>query len=107
MSQHLFNTVYQDRPLQVMLGYDRPLGHVFMTLTYLDDGSSLYSNLDQPNAFDLSLDDYAAQLHHLGIGVPQSIFEETFLDAMFNEGNRFMTHLPDGTYVPTVQEPQT
>jgi hypothetical protein len=51
MSRHVFDTVCDDRPVQVVLGWDRPLQTVFLTIEWCDEPSGyLYSNLDDEGA---------------------------------------------------------
>src|SRR5690242_6012755 len=103
MSQHLFETQYERRAVEVVLGYDRPLGHFFLTIMYTagdsdrDDDTIVYSNLSDVNAgFDQDLDYYRAKLTSLGITVPESMFRETQQDALDHVGNRVVRHHADG-----------
>jgi len=118
MSNHIFDTRYQDRDVRVTLGYDRPLGHVFLTVlrteseepesSYADqaedveldsddDDGVIYSNLSDPDAgFSQGLDYYRAKLTSLAITVPESMFRETEEDALRCAGNRVVRHYEDG-----------
>ena len=58
MSQHYFSTTYQDRPITVLAGWDRPLSQHFMVIEHddADDDTSdkdiyLYSNLHDSKAW--------------------------------------------------------
>lgn len=123
MSRHCFDTRYRDRDVQVALGYDRPLGHFFLTILFTesiessagegfvpgnnrDEGDDIvvYSNLADPKAgFAQGLDYYRAKLAELGITVPESMFRETKEDALRRAGNRLVYHYEDGR-VETIQD---
>ena len=99
MSQHKFHTQHNGKPVIVQIGYDRPLGHYHMVVYepgMPDD--PVYSNLDQDDAFDLTLDDFRTALANLRVAVPESMFEQTELDAANRVGNRYVTHQADGTF---------
>lgn len=99
MSQHQFHTQYNGKPVIVQLGYDRPLGHYHMVV--YEPGTTdepIYSNLDQVKAFNMTLNDYRKALSNLGITVPESMFEQTTLDAIQRIGNRYVIHQADGTF---------
>lgn len=99
MSQHQFHTHIDGKPVVVQMGFDRPLGHFHMIVYevgQMDD--PIYTNLDQQDGFDLTLDDYRAALSDLGIVVPESMFAQTELDAQQRRGNRAVTHHQDGTF---------
>ena len=99
MSQHKFYTQHNGKPVIVQLGYDRPLGHYHMVVYepgMTDD--PIYSNLDQVDAFEMTLDAYRKALSNLGITVPESMFEQTKMDAMHRIGNRYVIHQADGTF---------
>lgn len=99
MSQHLFHTQHNDKPVIVQMGYDRPLQTYHMVVYEPGrEDDPLYSNLDQDDAFGLTLDDFRAALTDLGITVPESMFEQTELDAAQRRGNRYVTHLASGTF---------
>lgn len=99
MSQHIFHTQHNDKPVTVQIGYDRPLGHYHMVVFEPgQEDDPIYSNLDQEDAFGMSLDDYRAALSDMGIAVPESMFEQTELDAANRVGNRYVTHQADGTF---------
>ena len=121
MSQHHFETERAGSPVAVQLGFDRPLGHYYLVVQDLaarrraaaqlaqsdealdddeedgDDGC-LYSNLYEPDAFELSLEHYRAVLHRLGIQVPAAMFEQVELDAFNRAGNRSVVYAADGSF---------
>ena len=80
MSQHRIETTSQGRPVEVLMGWDRILSYYFLTVTRMDvpddapDGQeTVYTHLDEPDAFPQSLDGYLDKLRELGITVPQSV----------------------------------
>lgn len=100
MSQHTIRTHNAaGQPVQVLLGFDRPLGHVFLVVEgeAANDGY-LYSNLDDKNAFGRDLDYYRAKLAELNINVPESMFEQVTNDSRNNVGNRSVEYQPDGSF---------
>lgn len=117
MSQHYFDTAIGERKVRVVLGWDRPLGHFFMTIEQLaaatvrteaspaaeddeeaEDDGYLYSNLNELNPFGKSLDFFKAKLTELGITAPVSMFEQVRRDEALNVGNRYVWHNADGTF---------
>lgn len=121
MSQHYFNTQRAGTPVTVLLGWDRPIGHFFMVVECLaaspggtepassapqvdgdedgaDDAGYLYSNMNEPNQFGLSLDHLRGVLFDLGIQVPEQMFEQVLLDQSKCVGNRHVWYEPDGSF---------
>lgn len=110
MSHHYFNTHYNNRPVEVLLGYDRPLDHFFLTIMYVQrdavetaenpsaekDNPTLYSDLEDADGYEQSLDYYQNKLAELGIKVPDSMFREVEQDAINQVGNRIVVHDKDG-----------
>lgn len=107
MSQHHFNTLYKDFPITVILGWDRPMQHVFLlirkppelvddTALVLDE-NFLYSNLYEKNPSGHDLDYYREVLRRFQINVPESMFNEVKRDIAMNAGNRFIRHEADGS----------
>ncbi|MDD5388953.1 MAG: hypothetical protein PHD37_06390 [Gallionellaceae bacterium] len=112
MSQHYFNSKYQDRPVKVILGWDRPLGYFFLVIEFVDDEQSepsdaadaveneglLYSNLNDRDAWQKPLSYYRDKLSQFGIAVPEAMFTESLRDEALNVGNRHVWHKADGSY---------
>ena len=114
MSQHTYQTEVEGQQVSITLGWDRPLGHFFMQIVGIPQDTSkdaeaevLYTNLYEPNAFELTLDDYREVLSHMGIEVPASMFEQVELDQKANVGNRIATHNADGTYYDQPDAPRS
>lgn len=109
MSQHHFSTTLAGRPVTVLLGWDRPLGHVFMVVQLdplngdvLDEpedvGLCLYSNLHERDAFTKDLDHYRRKLVELEIQVPETMWAQVDIDRRMNTGNRWARYAADGTF---------
>ena len=115
MSQHVYRTTHDGQPISVLLGWDRPIGHYFMVIEWqgprftespwaiaMDDATDndnlLYSNLDEPNPFELTLAYFKAKLDELGIRVPEPMFEQVEGDRLNRAGNRHVTYQADGSF---------
>lgn len=99
MSQHYFKSMHQGRPVQILMGWDRPLQGFFMVVERLDatddDVALLYSNLDDDTLENAHPDDLAvfqARLTALGLTVPDKMLEEIRQDQAANVGNKVMRH---------------
>lgn len=108
MSRHVFETEYRGRPVTIVIGWDRPLQYHFMTVQRMDvtedEAEFVYSNLDEPHGFRLSLAYYQSVLEQLGITAPASMFSQAEADKTNNAGNRFVSHQADGTMAEEGQE---
>ena len=98
MSQHYFETTYLNRPVRVMIGWDRPVQQYLLTIEYLDADRYVYTNLQERKPYAFDLDDYRAKLETLGIDVPPSMFAQAQKDRAGNMGERYVYHKADGTY---------
>lgn len=124
MSQHRFVTNHGTRPVSILLGWDRPIGHYFMVIEYLDPPSSgdfssttngskkpgaaeeieeddeylLYSNLNEPQPFNLSLSYFHSKLAELGLWIPEQMFQQVAADRDHRIGNRTVWYRPDGSF---------
>jgi hypothetical protein len=107
MSQHIFDTQLGDIPIQIMLGWDRRLSYYFMVIEKRsvkqdsgegEDEEIIYSNLNEPEPFKISINFYKAVLDRLGVQVPSQIWHQVFLDQVANAGNRFVIWQPDGSF---------
>ena len=113
MSQHVFNTVTMDgRPVQVVMGWDRPLQYYFLTVQALDaewqplspegeHGESegyLYSNLYDPEIplVDNQLAYYSTILYELGLDVPMAMLSALSYDRSVNRGHHHVVYQPNG-----------
>jgi hypothetical protein len=101
MSQVKFKAEYRGKPVEVMAGWDRPLGHYFMTIfDSLDaDEEIFWSSLNEfpggcPDVKPLSM-----KLYALGISEPEEFWERVQL----REGNVVSTWV-GGKWVRTELE---
>lgn len=114
MSIHTLKISYQDRPLRITLGWDRPTQGFFMTLLYLDGQPAFpeLANLDEDddefndepwlyhNMFDLelggrqpsNLDYFNSKLGEFSISIPEAMIAAVLQDAQSNAGNRVVEH---------------
>lgn len=101
MSQHRYRFKKDGAEVEVLMGWDRPLQHVFMVVEDLSDesGDYLYSNLYEPNMSALTLEYFRGVLDRLQIQVPESMFQEVEIDRRNNAGNRFVVHSENGEFV--------
>lgn len=94
MSQHRFRCVHQGQPIEVTIGFDRPLGYVFMTIITDDEEQILYSNLDDDVAgiHCRDVNYFRRLLQRMNITVPECMFNETLRDQIGHVGNRNVEH---------------
>lgn len=95
MSQHVFNTRYQGKPITVMMGWDRPLQGFFMVIEEIDrdEEHCIYSNLDDPTLGSLTglaptIQPFINKLNELSISVPKEMLDGVTLDGVYNVGNK-------------------
>lgn len=103
MSQHFYTTSSSGNPVEVMLGWDRPLGHFFLVVRLLQlphagADEILYSYLQQQDAFSLTLDDFRAALDDMKIVVPETMFEQVAEDQLNRISNRVVSYSADGSF---------
>ncbi len=104
MSQHTFRTTFRNRPVKVLMGWDRPLRGFFMTIDYLDnpkDEDIAYCNLDDMALIEFgglppTLDHFKAVLAKLKISLPELMLKEVQADGDANMGNRYVTYNAEG-----------
>ncbi|UUA74247.1 hypothetical protein [Cellvibrio sp. QJXJ] len=109
MSRHYFKTTYTGKPIEVLMGFDRPLNGFFMVIDYQeepeddDEGEGLiYSNLWERNPHPDSLTPYLEKLTELNISVPAEMLQEIEKDGEVKMGNKNVRHaMVDGTYTRT------
>lgn len=105
MSRHFFNTLHAGKPVQVLMGYDRPMAGYFMVIEYVktpeedEDDGYLYSNLYELESHPRSLSGYLTTLSELGIVVPSEMISKIEADGNANMGNKDVHHsLVNGLY---------
>lgn len=105
MSRHIVTTTYQNRPIEVVAGWDRPLQYYFLTIQFLDIPEE---NDDQPGFLYSNLDDspqdlpyYQAITTHYQIALPATFWSSIEEDGRLNRGNRIVRYRDDGTSLIT------
>lgn len=114
MSQHIFSTAVDGKPVSVMLGWDRPLQQYFMVVEWdvefpqndsedclssnLFDKHYLYSNLFDKQAAGQDIEYFKEKLEALGVQVPGTMFTQACMDRRENAGNRICNYQVDGTF---------
>ena len=104
MSRHYFYTQYQDTPVQILMGFDRALGHYFLVIESMihEMDEPIYSNLfeeKKEHAFPTEIDFFIDKLSELGLSVPVEMIDEITADARFNFSNKDIYHIvEDGVY---------
>jgi hypothetical protein len=100
MSQHFFQATLNSRPVQVVIGWDRPLQGFFMTIERLDaaddEAEVLFDNARSSLRFPRSLTVFRKKLAELGIKPPAGLFHAVTADARCGVGNRIVTHFKGG-----------
>lgn len=100
MSQHFFQATLNNRPVQILIGWDRPLQGFFMTITRLDaaddESEVLFDSASASLRFPRGLARFRKKLAELGIKPPAGLFEAVSADARGNAGNRIVTHFNGG-----------
>jgi hypothetical protein len=104
MSVHIFDGIYEKRPVAVQIGWDEPLQHYFMTVTRARTdgrvGTVIYSNLSDPE-IDGGASDPAhfwKKLAALGVEckLQSEIDGALRSEAASNVGNRIVRYGPGG-----------
>jgi hypothetical protein len=106
MSQHNYATTYAGQPVNIMMGWDRPLQGYFLVIELSESRAEgcVYSNLEDPALFPCmgmpdSLDHFLEKLDELNIAVPQAMIQQIEVDAALNVGNRYVRYASNGTIV--------
>ncbi len=110
MSRHYFKTTYAEKPIEVLMGFDRPLDGFFMVIDYLeepdrydDNDGYIYSNMWEKNPHPDSLTPYLDKLAELDISIPAEMIKEVEIDGQVKMGNKDIRHaVTDGAYTRTV-----
>lgn len=102
MSQHYFVTTHARRPVLVVMGYDRALNYVFMTVERLDDDRHIYL---YSNRFDEEAGTHCQDVYHyrdvladLNLTVPVSMFDEVERDRTSRIGKRIVRYHSNGAW---------
>jgi hypothetical protein len=105
MSQHHVRSDYNNRPVLVVAGWDRPLQYAFMSVNYIersdDEEEFIYNNLNDPEALTDIQDPtfFVELLSKLRIAVPFVLWEEIYMESALGGSNRVVHYKPDGTVI--------
>lgn len=86
MSQHRCHTSYNGKPVELLMGWDRPLQYLFFTALSLTDGEDPVAAASPLEGFD-SLDELEDSLAEHGIAVPPEMLAQVAHDQEQNAGN--------------------
>lgn len=86
MSQISFDTTLNGNPVQVVTGWDRPLGYAHLTV-YDRDGEVVYCNLDEPDCFKQRAGDVLARLDSLSVPYPAELQTKLYAHQSADAGN--------------------
>jgi len=99
MSQHYFETVYQNRPIEILMGWDKPAQGYYMVIEWSDEDDDeqihLYTHLndeDLSEPYAKTLAPFLGRLAVLGITIPSSMLQAVLADGASNVGNRTEYH---------------
>lgn len=96
MSQHFCRTTMGKKPVEVLMGWDRPTQGFFMEIFDLSVSPRrddvIYSHLSERNPNPKHLDRFIEKLKELEISVPQAMLEEIEEDQALNAGNKLRRH---------------
>lgn len=102
MSQHMFNTEYNDIPVSVIMGYARRVDGYFMVIEKIlasGDPDYIYSSLFEKDPNPTSLALYQEKLAELDIEVPIQMLEEIISDRAHGVSTKFVIHsMKNGAY---------
>jgi hypothetical protein len=89
MSQHIFDARWDDVPVQIQIGWDRPLQRFYLVVSPYDAdgelGDPVYSNLDEPQSRSQALDDFKKSISRLGVDLSPEMIANFF--AVDSEGS--------------------
>lgn len=103
MSQHCFTTQLDGQPVEIIMGWDRPMQGFFMTIERVHaprgthDDAPVYCSLRDPDlagtrGITLSLTHFERKLAALGLQVPPQMLQEICEDGGANAGNRYVCY---------------
>lgn len=95
MSQHFYRLERNGETTEVVLGFDGPIGHFFLTVSR--GTKVIYSNLMEEEPFELGLPYFRQKLGDMGIALPESMFSEVEIDRLGN-ADRLVLHREDGSF---------
>lgn len=103
MSQHFFETIHNDKPTTIVMGWDRRRASYFMFIEadeqelcgYLYD-SDTDPQLLAEQRLAATPEHFTATLKELGLPVPETMVEQVKRDASANAGDRLVWYHPNG-----------
>lgn len=103
MSQHFFKTTYQNEPITIVMGWDRPLQGFFMFIEKpeckYDEERYLFCNLNEEDSHPKSLKGFLGVLRSFQLTLPEEMINEVVEDKMINCGNKRVEHqIENGEY---------
>lgn len=84
MSQHRIKTEIADKEAVVLIGFDRPLQHYYMTVQL--EGEPIWSNLSLVLGGLSDVDPYIFVLQGFGIVLPDEMIDELMCDRLESPG---------------------
>jgi hypothetical protein len=91
MSQHIYSTTLEGKPVKLTIGWDRPLKQYFYNLMDLTPGTEepvIGTSMTMDSAVLDNLDPILEELKRLGITPPEKMVEEVQADEINRAGNR-------------------
>lgn len=101
MSQHVYPSAYKGQPVNIVVGWDRPLQGYFLNVELTEVDGFVYTSCSDPQliysrGFAESLTPFNEKLDELGLSLPLAVIEQVELDAAANAGNRYVIYDQDG-----------
>ena len=101
MSQHVYPSAYKGQPVNIVVGFDRPLRGFFLNVELTEAEGFVYTSCSDPQliysrGFTDSMTPFCEKLDELGLSLPLAIIEQVELDAATNAGNRYVVYDQDG-----------
>ena len=99
MSQHYFESIYQKRPIEILMGWDQAAQGYYMVIEWSDEDDDdliyLYhhnQDEDLPDPYPDTLAPFLGRLAVLGITIPSAMLQGVLADGASNVGNRTEYH---------------
>ena len=101
MSQHVYPSAYKGQPVNIVVGWDRPLQGYFLNVELTEVDGFVYTSCSDPQliysrGFAESLTPFNEKLDELGLSLLLAVIEQVELDAAANAGNRYVIYDQDG-----------
>lgn len=89
MSQHIFETVVDDKTIRVLSGWDKPLQQYYCVIFSEGEIEPIYSNLYEMEPH--GIDYYIEKCSQFGVTLPSAMINEIKADCRNNVVNRVET----------------